>query len=78
MIRSPLAFKIEALGPPRPDGEALVEGEVVLQQGPDAAGHGHDTNLGLVAVGPALAPDAELPLLPDDVLGGQVAKLADA
>jgi len=51
---------------------------MVLKQGPDAAGHGHDADLGLLAVGTALAADAELALLPEDVLGGQGAQLTDA
>ena len=59
-------------------GNSLLQGEVVLQQGPHPAGHRHDADLGLLAVGAALAPDPELALLPEDVLGGQVAQLADA
>ena len=68
----------QALGPPFPDGELLPEGEVVLQQAPHSAGHRHDADLGLLAVGATFAPDPELALLPEDVLGGQVAQLADA
>jgi hypothetical protein len=51
---------------------------VVFQQGPHAAGHGHDADLGLLAIGAALAPDPELALLPGDVLGCQGAQLDDA
>ena len=51
---------------------------MVLQQGPHPAGHRHDADLGLLAVGAALALDPELALLPEDILGGQVAQLADA
>ena len=68
----------DVLGPPRLDRERLLQGEVVLQQGPHAVGHRHDADLGLLAVGAALALDPELALLPEDVLGGEVAQLADA
>ena len=61
----------------RPDGEIVAEGEVVLQQGAYAARHGHDADLGLLAVA-ALAPDPELALLPEDVVSGQGAQLANA
>ena len=61
----------------RAGGELFVEGEEVLQEGPHAAGHKHDTDLGLLAVGAALARDPELALLPEDGLGGEVAQLAD-
>ena len=71
-------FFDQALGPPSSDGELLAQSEVVLQQGPHPAGHGHDPDLGLLAVGAALAPDPELALLPENVLGGQGAQLADA
>ena len=76
-IALPLGFLLDqVLGPPLLDGELLLEGEVVLQQGPYPAGHRHDAELGPLAVGAALAPDAELPLLPEDVLGGEIAQLA--
>jgi hypothetical protein len=58
----------QVLGPPLPDGERLLESEVMLQQGAHPAGHRHNVDLGLLAVGAALAPDAELALLPEDVL----------
>jgi hypothetical protein len=73
-----LAWLAWSLGTTRPDGEVLADGEVVLQQRPNPAGHGHVADLGLLAVGAALAADPELALLPEDVLGGQVAQLADA
>jgi hypothetical protein len=68
----------KSLGPPQPDGALDAESEVVLQQGAHAARHRHDADLGLIAEGAALAPDPELSHLPEGVLGGQVAQLADA
>jgi len=50
----------QELGAARPVRERLVEGEVVLESCRRTAGHGHDTDLGFLAVRTALAPDAEL------------------
>jgi len=40
----------QALGAARPVRELLVEGEVVLESCGRTAGHGHDTDLGFLAV----------------------------
>jgi hypothetical protein len=58
--------------------EVLLQGEVVLQKGADAVGHRHHPDLALLAVGAALALETELTLLPEDILGGEDAQLADA
>src|SRR3954454_14486745 len=67
----------DVLGPPRLDRERLLQREVVLEERPYAVGHRHHADLGLLAEGSAFALDPELALLPQDVLGGEVAKLAD-
>ena len=58
----------DVLGPPDLDRERLLQGEVVLQERPHAVRHRHHADLGLLAVGAALALDPELALLPEDVL----------
>ena len=45
---------------------------------PHSAGHRHHADLGLLTVRAALALEPELALLPEDVLRGEVAKLAAA
>ena len=48
------------------------------QECPHAVRHRHHADLGLLTVRAALALEPELALLPEDVLPGEVAKLADA
>jgi hypothetical protein len=57
---------------------SLLQGEVVLQEGPHAGRHQHDADLGPLAVGAGLALDPERALVPEDVPGCEAAQLADA
>src|SRR5208282_6326137 len=68
----------DVLGAPRLDRERLLQREVVLQERPHTAGHRHHADLGPFTVRTALALEPELALLPEDVLPGEVAQLADA
>ena len=68
----------QSLGSPRPHGELVAEVEVVLQQGSDAAQHRHDAELGILAVGAAVAANPKLAPVREHVLGGQGAQLSDA
>jgi len=68
----------DVLSTPRLDRERLLQREVVLQECPHAVGRRHHADLGLLAVLAALDLDPELALLPEDVLRGEAAQLADA
>ena len=61
-----------ALGGAGGEEDLVVKDEVVLEEGPQAVGEGHDAKLGALPVGAALALDADGALLPLDLVAGEV------
>ncbi len=68
----------EALDGPGGVGEPLVQGEVVLEDGPQPFREGNHGGFGALPIGSALALHADRPLLPLDLLPGEAGELGDA